>query len=172
MDQKRIEIIAIGNDTVFSVGSIVISKEMDVYINTGTKTSPDFHTSRHASGKVHWRSRKEEFTSDIRQGQPISKFKGIELLGTHAFGVQSLPNLFPELFKDVKLEEHDGVFCVDMRQFEGKAFSIAVAMLTEEGLSSLLSSKTLRDRQVCIFPDCTPMIAITVGIARGQDAKT
>jgi hypothetical protein len=39
VDKKRIEIVAIGEKEVFSVASIVISKEGDVYINDRIKGS-------------------------------------------------------------------------------------------------------------------------------------
>ena len=162
MSQTRIEIIAIGNEKVYSVGAIVVSAKGDVYVINRIEDS-GFHLSRHADGETHWKSTKPKLTQRIRKGQPITEFKGIEFLGTTGFGLDSLP----ELYKEYKMEEYDGVFCIDMRQFKDKAFNMAVSMLTEEGLSSIVSSsKLLKDRQICIFPECHPMIAITIGNAR------
>ena len=153
---------------MYSVGAIVVSAEGDVYLIDRIKDN-DFHLSRHASGKTHWKSTKRKIFQKIREGQPIKEFKGIEFLQLVGFGLDSLP----ELYKEYEMEKYDGVFCIDMRQFKDKAFNMAISMLTEEGLPSIVSaSKLLKDRQICIFPECRPMIAITVGNARTESEKT
>ena len=55
---------------------------------------------------------------------------------------------------------------IDMRQYKDAAFNMSISMLTEEGLPSLLvGTKSLDNRQISIFPECNPMIAIAVGTA-------
>jgi hypothetical protein len=168
MSRNRIEIIAIGNEKVYSVGAIEVSAEGDVYVFNRIEDS-GFHLSRHASGETHWISTKPKLFQRIRKGQPIAEFKGIEVLGTTGFGLDSLP----ELYKEYKIKEYDGIFFIDMRQYKDKAFNMAISILTEEGLSTIVSSsKLLKDRQICIFPECYPMIAITIGNPNTERAKT
>lgn len=60
-----------------------------------------------------------------------------------------------------------------MREYQGAAFNMQIAILTEEGLPSLFtSSNLLGNRQMYIFPDCHPMIAITVGDAMKAAVKS
>ena len=168
LSQTRIEIIAIGNEKVYSVGAIVVSAKGDVYLSHKIKDS-DFHLSRHASGETHWKSNKIKLCQHIRKGQPIKEFKGFEFLQLYAFILDALP----ELYKEYNMKVCDGVFCIDRRAFSKGAFNIQVGILTKEGLPSLLtSSERLSKRQVYIFPNCHPMIAITVGDAQIESAKT
>jgi len=154
----RIEIIAIGEDKIYSVGAISVSKKGDVYIIHKT-AGTDFHTSRHADGKTHWKSKQQNFFQKLREGVPIKDFRGIEFLGTHSFGLDSLP----QIFKEYKMKKNNGVFAIDMREYKQAAFNMTIAILTEEGLSSLYNNwKNLKKRQIYIFTDCHPMIAITI----------
>ena len=88
MKAARIEIIAVGRDNVYSEGAVNVSEQGDVYVIGKTKGG-DFHTSRHTSGETHWKIKNK--VMEIRKGSPIKNFKGIEYLGTHAFGLKSLP---------------------------------------------------------------------------------
>ena len=152
---------------MYSVGAIVVSAKGDVYVINRIADS-GFHLSRHASGETHWKSTKPQLSQKIREGQPIKEFKGIEFLGLHGFGLDSLPKLFEEY----EIKQYDGIFCIDMRQYKDKQFNMAVWILTEEGLPSLLTSSKLENRQICIFPECHPMIAIIVGTAKEHSTKT
>jgi hypothetical protein len=155
---------------MYSVGSIVVKEAGDAYFNHYDDDS-DFHLSRHASGETHWKSNEIKILSqDIRIGKPINEFKGIEDLQLVGFG--SLDSL-QELYKEYKMEKNDGVFCFDLRQYKEGTFNMFVCMLTEEGLQSLLSrTKLLANRQISIFPECHPMIAIIVGGARIETKKS
>jgi len=155
----RIEIIAIGRDKIYSVGAIIVTKKGDIYI-ADKFTGSDLHLSRHSDGKTHWKSRREDILIPIREGSPIKDFKGIEFLETHAFGLDSLP----ELYKEYRMRKCEGVFAVDMRGYEGSAFNMSIAILTEEGLPKLYESwKDFKKRQIYIYTEGHPMIAITVG---------
>jgi len=94
MSETRIEVIAIGERGVYSVGAIVVSSKGDVYHISKFKDK-GIHLSRHASGKTHWKMDRKEFLC-IEDGKPIKDFKGIEFLGTISFGMESLPRLFDE----------------------------------------------------------------------------
>lgn len=158
----RIEIIATGEDKIYSVGAISVSKNGDVYVIHKTAGS-DFHTSRHADGKMHWKSRQYNFFQKIREGIPIKDFKGIEFLGTHGFGLDSLP----QLYKEYRMKKCNGIFAIDMREYKQASFNMSIAILTEEGLPSLYTSwKNLKKRQIYIFTDCHPMIAVTIADAK------
>lgn len=173
MSETRIEIIALGNEKVYSVGAIVVKAKGDIYLIHRNKES-DFHLSRHASGKTHWKSVKSKIFEKIGEGTPIKEFKGIESLGVSGFGIDSLP----EIYTEYVVKRYDGVFCIDMRRYKDLAFNMQVYMLTEEGLPTLLTcSSLLENRQICIFPECNPMISIIVGSAKekrlkANDAKT
>jgi hypothetical protein len=104
MNRTTIEIIAIGKEKVYSVGSIVVKESGDVYFNHYTLDS-DFHLSRHASGATHWKSKEINLTQNIRKGQSIKDFKGIEEL--QMVGITSSDSL-PEIFKEYKKEKMMG----------------------------------------------------------------
>ena len=159
----RIEIIAIGEDKIYSVGYVKISKNGDVY-HIHKAGSSDMHTSRHASGSTHWKSKTENFHQEIRKGVPIKDFKGIEFLGSHTFGLNSLP----EVYTEYKMKKCNGIFAIDMREYKDAAFNMSIAILTKEGLSTLYDSwEKLKKRQIYLFADSHPMIAIKVADAKG-----
>jgi hypothetical protein len=86
----------------------------------------------------------------------------------HGFGLDSLPILY----KEYMIREYDGIFCIDMRNYKDKAFNMQIYMLTKESLPSLLSMPSLlENRQICIFPECQPLISIIVGSAKKEGAK-
>ena len=154
----RIEIIAVGKEKIYSVGTVEVSQKGDVYVIHKIKNS-DFHTSRHSSGETHWKSIKNKVFTKIGDRKPIKDFKGIEFLGTYAFGLESLPRLH----KEYKMQKSNGVFAVDMRNYRKAAFNMSIAILTEEGLPRLYESwRKFKKRQIYIYTDCHPMIAITI----------
>lgn len=160
---KRIEIVAIGKDKIYSVGYVTISKDGDVY-QIHKAFGSDMHTSRHASGSMHWKSRTVNLYQEIRKGVPIKDFKGIEFLGSTGFGLNSLP----ELYTESKMKKCNGIFAVDMREYKDAAFNMSVAILTKEGLPRLFDSwQKMKKRQIYLFTDSHPMIAITVADAKG-----
>lgn len=157
----KIEIIAIGENKIYSVGYVTIARDGGVFQIHKTGGS-DMHTSRHASGSLRWTS--ETNSQEIRKGVPIKAFKGIEFLGTHGFGLNSLP----ELYSEYKMEKCNGIFAVDMREYKDAAFNMSVAILTKEGLPRLFDSwQKMKKRQIYLFTDSHPMIAITVADAKG-----
>ena len=154
----RIEIVAIGENKIYSAGYVKVSKKGDIYQIYKIGGS-DLHMSRHASGKTHWKSKQPVLFQEIREGIPIKEFKGIEFLGTTAFGLDSLQ----ELYTVYKMKKSNGIFAIDMREYKNAVFNMSVAILTEDGLPKLYESwKKLRKRQIYLFTDCHPMIAITV----------
>ena len=60
----EVKIVAIGEKDTYSVGAVTISKEGDVYIIHKIK-GQDFHESRHASGELHWKMRKQKIFQKI-----------------------------------------------------------------------------------------------------------
>jgi len=158
----RIEIIAIGKEKIYSVGAVEVSQKGDVYVIHKMK-GIGLHTSRHSNGKTHWKSKNNKVFIKIREGTPIKDFKGIEFLGTHAFGLESLP----QLYKEYRMKKCNGIFAIDMREYSKAAFNMSIAILTEEGLPRLYESwKNLKKRQIYIFTDCYPMVAITIADAK------
>ena len=117
------------------------------------------HLSRHASGNTHWKAEQSNSFQKLRNGVPINDFKGIEFLGTLAFGLNSLP----ELYTEYKMKRRNGVFAIDMREYKDAAFNMSLAILTKEGLPQLYESwKSMKKRQIYLFTKCNPMIAISV----------
>jgi len=158
MTQTRIEIVAIGRDAVYGVGAVVVSREGDVYIVSKMKHLGVKH-SRHASGVLHWKSRKPEFFQKSRKGAPIADFRGLENLGVRGFGL----DILPKLFKEYQVKKCDGIFFFDMRDYSQKTFNMIIWMLTKEGLQEL--SDTIKEYtrgHTYVYSGCHPMIAITV----------
>jgi len=158
----RIEIIAIGEEKIYSVGAVKVSQKGDVYVIHKMK-DVGLHTSRHSSGRTHWKSENNKVFVKIREGTPMKDFRGIEFLEAHGFGLDSLP----QMYKEYRMKKCNGIFAVDMREYGKAAFNMSIAILTEEGLPRLYESwKNLRKRQIYIFTDCHPMIAITIADAK------
>ena len=166
MSATTIEIIAVGEENIYSVGSVNVSKEGDVYVIYKIKYIGDSHLSRHSSGETHQKFR--DNVQEIRKGIPIKDFKGIEFLGTYGFGLESLPMLY----KEYRMKKSNGVFAFDMRNYRQAAFNMSIAILTEEGLPKLYEAwKNLDKRQIYIFTECHPMIAIMIADARTLSGK-
>jgi len=158
---QRIEVIVIGKDKkLFSVAAVSVSKKGDVYLAYKCKDIPSFHVSRHSSGKRHVKSKL--FYEKIPLGvmPPIAEFMGIESLGGQAFGIDSLL----ELYSEYQLKRCDGIFMIDMRSYKGKKFNLQTFILTKEGLNDLYNHTLLKNRQIYLFVESIPMIAIVAGI--------
>lgn len=169
MSVVSIEIIALDNEKIYSVGAVKVSQKGDVYVIDKFRDSGDSHLSRHSNGEMHRKFR--ESYDRIREASPkrdLKSFRGIEFLGTHGFGLKSLPLLF----KEYDMKKANGIFAIDMRNYRQGAFNMGVAMLTEEGLPRLYESwKKLSKRQIYIFADCYPMIALMVVDAKSLDKE-
>lgn len=165
--EKNIEVIAIGENAVYSVAKICVLESKngsEVYI-MNKALGTDLHLSRHASGKTHLRSKKLGIDQDLGKRVPLASFKGFETFGPMAFGIKSLPRLY----KEYKMKEYDGIFAIDMRAYKNTAFNLAISILTEEGLVTLQQMwKNLNKRQVYLYTDCQPMIAITVADVKNK----
>ena len=158
MSDKRVEIVAIRKEKTYSVGAVVVSQKGDVYVIHRIKDS-DFHTSRHASGETHWKSKKNRIFAKFGDRKPISDFKGIEFLGTWAFGVESLPRLY----KEYKMKKCNGIFVIDMREYTTAAFNMFIAILTKEGLLMLNELwEKHKKTHTFVLTDSRPMVAITI----------
>ena len=163
MNETRIEVVAMGSEAMYSVGALILSLDGDIYYATKLR-GDDFHLSRHSSGATHWKSNKMKVFQKIRNGKPIEDFEGIEFLLTTGFGLESLPRLFDEY----KMKKSNGVFAIDMREYMGQPFNLSLAILTPEAFPSLLTgTELLGKRQIYVYPDCHPMLAITAGVCLG-----
>jgi hypothetical protein len=155
---KRIEIIAVGRDRLYSVGSVVVSQNGDVYLISRIK-HVDSHLSRHASGEVHLKSAKINIDAKLGKRKPVNEFKGLEFLQTVGFGIDSLPSLYEEY----KIKKCNGLFAIDMKEYEHAHLNMQFFILTMDALPSLLGKSPLRKKQFYIFPDSSPMVGIIVG---------
>lgn len=154
----KIEIIAISEDKIYSVGLINIVKKGDIYYAYKINNS-DLHYSRHRDGRRHWRSKKSEMCFDVGKRLPINEFKGIEFL----FSGGTVLEYLPQLHSEYKLGESNGIFAFDTREYKNAAFNMSIAILTEEGIPRLYESwKNKKKRQIYLFTDSTPMIAISI----------
>jgi hypothetical protein len=167
IDVVRIEIVAIGREKLFSAGAVELNEKRDLYIFHKMKTAR-LHTARHASGDVHWKIEDSEQYIPLGKRCPIAEFVGFETFGAQSFGVDSLP----ELFKEYEMQKCNGVFAIDMREYETSAFNMSVAILTKEGFPQLLDMwKDCKKRQIYLFTDSNPMIAIIVIDAKSPENK-
>jgi hypothetical protein len=160
----KIEIIAIGEDKLYSVGEIQVNKKGEVYLFEKNKLS-EHHTSRHASGEVH--AYTSNFRDKIRKGEPLSYFKGFEPLGVvWSFSMQSLPLLYYEY----NIKQNDAVFAVDMRQYT--FFNLTFVIFTDEGIGDLYKNFSKFEKsQIYLYTDCHPKIAICAFDAGGSYPK-
>lgn len=149
-----IEIIAVGLKKIYSAGKICITPKGDVYYAYKLRNDKGSHISRHRDGTL-WMSGQDKV--QIRKLKNISDFSGLEFIGTHGFGLNSLPLIYEEY----KLKKSDGIFAIDMRNYEDGRFNLNIAIFTEEGLPKLLNSfKWGHKKQFYLYTDCNPKIAI------------
>ncbi len=164
--KKRIEIIAISKKQIYSVGAIEITKNGDVYYFCKIYGS-DIHYSRHATGRIHWKSEKLRLSKELGQGTPVKHFEGIEYIGTIGIDL----NCLPELYKEYKMKKCNGLFAIDAREYEKSFFNMSVAILKREGVPSLFSIKDFKRHQIYIFTDSYPMIAISTFKENNRENK-
>src|SRR3989344_4754196 len=158
---QRIEVIVIGKDKkLFGVASVSVNKKGDVYLAYKCKDITSLHVSRHSSGKRHMKNKLLDEKISLGVMPPISEFVGIESLGGQAFGIDSLL----ELYNEYQFKKCDGIFAIDMRNYKGTKFNLQTFILTKEGLNDLYRHTLLKNRQIYIFLESTPMIAIVRGI--------
>lgn len=161
-ENHNIEIIAVGRERVYSVGRIHFTRHGDVYLISKIKDA-GLHLSRHRDGRCHVRTKGKELSKEFEKRAPISDVDRFEFLQTWAFGLDSLPELYPQY----KLKNCNAVVAINMRHFEGAAFNLGVALLTEKGLPQLMNMwKDFENRQVYICANSYPMIGIVFGAIR------
>lgn len=152
----RIEIVAYREGKVYSVGVIEVRKKGDVY-HIPKILNDDFHTSRHADGTFHWKSKKSNFIHDLGKRIPIKNLKGVEFLGIQTFSTEGLSKIYNEY----RFRKCDGIFVIDMKDYANGKLNMSIALLTKEGLPKLYDYwKEHNKRQICIFTSCNPMVAI------------
>lgn len=158
-EKHTIEIIGVGRNAVYSIGKINLTKQGDVYLinkigNIG------LHLSRHKDGEIHLRTKDEQIYREEQKRIHIKDFDGIENLGSWAFGIDSLP----ELYTEYKPKKSNAVVAIDMRSFERLAFNLGIAILTEKGLPQFIKMwKDFKNRQVYISANSIPMVGIVFG---------
>ncbi|MDP1993126.1 MAG: hypothetical protein Q8K00_19085 [Syntrophales bacterium] len=163
-----VEIIGIGNNAVYSIGKIQITKQGDVYLIPKIKDI-GAHFSRHKDGNCHVRMKGKELFNEFEKRVPISDFDGFEFLETWAFGLDSLP----ELYSEYKPNKCNAVVAINMRHFKESRFNLGIAILTEKGMSYLMSMwEDFNNRQVYICASTTPMVGIVFGARKTEFENT
>lgn len=162
-NNQNIEIIGVGLDAVYSIGKIQLTKQGDVYLIPKIKDT-GLHLSRHKDGECHVRVIGKELFK-VEKRVSIERLDEYEFLGTWAFGIDSLP----ELYSEYRLNKCNAVVAINMRHFKGSAFNLGIALLTEKGIPRLMSTwKDFENRQVYICASSTPMIGIVFGSLKNE----
>jgi len=158
--KKKIEIIGIDEEKILALGKIVISQKGDIYHIYKMGRKDDMHLSRHASGKMHWKSRKREFFHEASKRYPITKLKDIEFLGTTAIPVDNLLKRYSEF----KMKKGKAIIVIDLKPYKKrKLLNIVVAILNEKGLSKFYKSfENHSERQIYLYGESSPMVGIIV----------
>ena len=141
---------------VYQVLRVTQGRDGSIYIIMPMKNC-DWHFSYHASGQVHYSftSRKEEKRIDIRQGQLLSSFKGIESLGTFAFVKSHIGD-----WNELKRCDVETLLCLDTSILPETANLFC--FLVERGRIDLLSTQTQREGQLLVITATDPWIALQV----------
>ena len=93
----------------------------------------------------------------IREGLPIKEFKGIEFMATLNFSL----NLLDKTFNVYKHKRFDGIFVIDVKDYEEGKLNLVPIILTKEGLPQLFESMCkYQNRHLVVFGNCKPMIAL------------
>jgi len=141
-----IEIIAIGNGKIYSVGKINISKQGDIYIIKNIENI-GLHFSRHKSGECHIRTKEKKLSSNFEKRETVDKFDGIEFLETWCFGIES----FHGIYKEYKPKKCNNIVAINMSCFKKQPFNLGIWLLTEKGIPELMNMwKNFTNRQVYI----------------------
>lgn len=163
----RIEIIGIWDDKIYSIGKISINKKGDVYI-IYKYTGHNFHASRHVSGEFHWKFSQPDLCQHIWHSTSIDKFKGIEQIGSLAYGPINSASL-SRYHHEYKIKKQDQVCEINLGDYQ-EGFNLTIFMLTHEGIPALnIASSILTKRQVYLYTNFFPMIGIIVDILKSEN---
>jgi len=163
-----IELIAVAEKFVYSIGKIQITQKGDIYLISKIKNM-GFHFSRHKDGNCHIRIKGLESTEDFEKRIPINSFDGFEVLGIWAFGLDSLPRLY----KEYKPKKCNAVIAVYIGHLISFTFNLCVAILTEKGIPLLMNQwKDFENRQVYICANSRPMFGLVLGAVKGKSGKS
>jgi hypothetical protein len=141
MSKSRIEIIALGVNTFYSIGTVEVTSGGEVYAIM--KRRPVItKISRHVSGQTHVEN--EVLGKKItRQGSHLDNFIGLEWLHTAALTLASLESSLNEY----QLKKSNGIFCIDMRAYHKAAFNLAIGILTKEGINDFYNSHEMNSKK-------------------------
>ena len=153
VEKKRIEIVA--TDGIETRRLVWIEQDRDGSFYWGT-TIPksDFHSSYHASGKMHFsKYHKPSFW------ERISEFKGTRQLASIAI-VKDFHKIRHSQFKQRKL---DGIVYVDFRTLKGDYVNISLHLI-EKGHTEFLQplTKIFPNPMISLFTYTNPWVAIAV----------
>jgi|GEM_PF-2757579 len=166
-----IELIAVGENCVYSIGKIQVTKQGDIYLASKIKATglEGLHFSRHRDGTCHIRMKGKEIENGFEKRIPISDFDGFEFLQGWGFGLESLPILHKEY--RLSPTKCNSIVAINMRHFKDMPFCLGIAILTESGVHHLLNSyKDFKNRQVYICANSQPMVGIVFGAVNEDKA--
>lgn len=152
--KHHIEVLGFDGKDFWRLFFFEISKNKDIYLGLVSKNI-DLHTSRHKSGKMHWKSTKYKFLYELPSRQSIDNIESIEFLGT--FGLNK-----DEITKGAKKyysKRIDGTFVIDLRNFKG-TINIQPAIVNPNNAQPLISN--LLCKQTYIYSKSTPWLVIYV----------
>ena len=155
MSRKRIEIMAIGEKIIYSLGAVEVTEDGDFYLFIKYEGSPS-KFSRHKSGTLIVEN---EVIGRllIRKGEPIESFRGVEHIATVATGLGVLDTSFTEY----EMKQCDGIFCIDMRMYERSAFNLLVYMLNKGSIRNFLETALqFSKQQYYLYPGSYPLIGM------------
>ncbi len=155
MSKSRIEIIALGDNAFYSVGTVEVTSKGEVYAIMKRKPVIS-KISRHVSGLTHVEN-EVLGKKTTRQGPHLDDFIGLEWLHTASLGLASLESSLNEY----QLKKSNGIFCIDMRAYRKSAFMLAIGILTKKGISDFYNSHEMNSKkQFYLFWDSHPKIGL------------
>lgn len=159
MVKKKFKIFATNGEDIWELFFITQNKKGDFYFgsNIGGTT---IKTSRHVSGKYHWKNDHNDFYQDLGQRANLKEFKGFEALTGQGFPISGFETLKP--FKPYSGGKINGSAFIDIRNYD-ELININLFLLepskTEE--LSFISSQ-FENGLIIIFTQTNPWIIVAV----------
>jgi len=162
LPRHRIEIIGLDGMNFYSIGTVEVDSKQNIYIFY-KEPGVIIKVTRHAGGKHHQDLidliRNKTKRRDFPRRSPISELKGVEIVSHFALFSKN----YQELFTEYKLRKTQGIFCIDLREYDNKAINLSVQIVKRDFFPDLLNTVVPTEkRQVYIYAESDPIVSMFV----------
>lgn len=159
MKEKKFKVFATDSTNIWELFFITQSTSGDFYLGQISPVGYGKY-SRHVSGKLHYKSGMDNEYQNIREGQKLTEFKGMEQLLCYCISKDAFKKHPPG--KPYGGKKFDGSAFIDIRNYD-ELIGIS-PMLLEPKQTQLLANqaKIFSNPQIIIFTQTTPWLVLLV----------